>query len=137
SRDFPGTQRYQRLLDAIARIFPCDAAAILQLQDNVLRPLAVAGLSDDTLGRRFAVNEHPRLAHLLHSREPVRFPADSSLPDPYDGLVETEDHQLHVHDCMGVSLYIDDLPWGVLSLDAVRPGTFDAIHPVEARKRAV
>ncbi|MCK9506000.1 MAG: nitric oxide reductase transcriptional regulator NorR [Porticoccaceae bacterium] len=133
SRDFPGTQRYQRLLDAIARIFPCDAAAILQLQDNVLRPLAVAGLSDDTLGRRFAVNEHPRLAHLLHSREPVRFPADSSLPDPYDGLVETEDHQLHVHDCMGVSLYIDEKPWGVLSLDALQPGTFDAIDPVELR----
>jgi len=133
SRDLPGTQRYQRLLGAMARIFPCDAAAILELQGNVLKPLAVSGLSDDTLGRRFVVDEHPRLAHLLHSREPVRFPADSELPDPYDGLVETADHLLHVHDCMGVSLYIDEKPWGVLSLDAMQPGTFDAIDPIELR----
>jgi anaerobic nitric oxide reductase transcription regulator len=133
SRDLPEAQRYKRLLEAMRRIFPCDSTAILQLHGSTLKPLAVDGLSEDTLGRRFAVEEHPRLASLLHSREPVRFPADSPLPDPYDGLVDTDDHQLHVHDCMGVSLYIDDLPWGVLSLDAMRPGTFDAIDPVELR----
>ena len=131
SRDLPAEQRYQRLLETILRIFPCDAAVLLKLEGNSLRPLAINGLSVDTMGRRFVVNEHPRLAKLLHSRTPVRFAADSKLPDPYDGLVETHDHQLHVHDCMGVSLYIDEQPWGALTLDALQPGTFDDIDLLE------
>ncbi|OMH29464.1 nitric oxide reductase transcriptional regulator NorR [Motiliproteus sp. MSK22-1] len=133
SRDLPADKRYRRLLDAMLKIFPCDAAALLKLENNTLSPLAIDGLSQDTMGRRFAVEEHPRLARLLHSRQPVRFAADSDLPDPYDGLVETEDHLLHVHDCMGFSLYMDDTPWGVLTLDAMQPGTFDEMDPIELR----
>lgn len=121
--------RYQRLLDALRRIFPCDAAALLQLRDTVLYPLAVSGLSEDTLGRRFVVAEHPRLSRILLSREPVRF-ADTDLPDPYDGLVEDAPLQLPVHDCMGAALYIDNTPWGVLTLDALQLNTFDRIDPV-------
>jgi len=133
SQDLPSEQRYQRLLSAMQSSFPCDAAALLRLEGNYLTPLAVDGLSDDTMGRRFEVEDNPRLAHLLHSREPVRFAANSDLADPYDGLVETEDHLLHVHDCMGSSLYVDDEPWGVLTLDAMKPGTFDSIDPIELR----
>ena len=133
SHELPAEERYQRLLSAMQGSFPCDAAAILKLENNHLTPLAVDGLSDDTMGRRFEVDEHPRLARLLHSREPVRFAADSDLPDPYDGLVETEDQLLHVHDCMGSSLYLDDKPWGVLTMDALQTGTFDQIDPVELR----
>ncbi len=133
SREIPVEQRYKNLLSAMQRIFPCDAAALLQLDGHMLKPLAIDGLSDDTMGRRFVVEEHPRLARLLHSREPVRFAADSDLADPYDGLVHTEDHLLHVHDCMGASLYIDDQPWGVLTLDSLNPGSFDAIDPIELR----
>ncbi|MDD2711507.1 MAG: nitric oxide reductase transcriptional regulator NorR, partial [Simplicispira sp.] len=33
---------------------------------------------------------------------------------------------LPVHDCMGVALHIDGHPWGVLTLDALQTGTFDA-----------
>jgi len=133
SRDLPAAQRYRRLLEAMLRIFPCDAAALLRLEEQQLRPLAIEGLSDDTMGRRFAVAEHPRLARLLDSPAPVRFAADSDLPDPYDGLVGTDDQQLHVHDCMGFSLRIDERPWGVLTLDAMAPGTFDRIDPLELR----
>ncbi len=133
SSDLPASQRYRRLLEAMLRIFPCDAAALLQLEGAQLRPLAIEGLSDDTMGRRFIVSEHPRLAQLLQSRVPIRFAADSDLPDPYDGLVKAVDHQLHVHDCMGVSLYIDNKPWGVLTLDAMEPGTFDHIKSIELR----
>ncbi|HHJ18038.1 MAG TPA: nitric oxide reductase transcriptional regulator NorR [Gammaproteobacteria bacterium] len=133
SRDLPSEVRYKRLLDAMQSSFPCDAAALLKLENNHLTPLAVDGLSDDTMGRRFEVEEHPRLARLLHSREPVRFAADSDLPDPYDGLVETEDQLLHVHDCMGSSLYLDDKPWGVITMDALQTGTFDQIDPIELR----
>jgi anaerobic nitric oxide reductase transcription regulator len=133
SHDLPSEERYQRLLNAMQNSFPCDAAALLKLENNHLTPLAVDGLSDDTMGRRFEVDEHPRLARLLHSREPVRFAADSDLPDPYDGLVETEDQLLHVHDCMGSSLYLDDKPWGVITMDALQTGTFDQIDPIELR----
>jgi anaerobic nitric oxide reductase transcription regulator len=131
--DMPSAQRYRRLLDALSCVFPCDAAALLQLQGSVLVPLAIRGLSKDTAGRRFVIDEQPRLAKILLSREPVRFSADSELPDPYDGLVEDMQHNLHVHDCMGASLYIDDVPWGVLTLDALVPGVFDGIDALELR----
>lgn len=133
SREMPPRERYTRLVDGVRRHFPCDAVALLRLKDQQLRPLAVNGLSDDTLGRRFEVDEHPRLARILMSREPVRFPADSELPDPYDGLVDNLDGDIHVHDCLGVALYLDDTPWGVLTLDAMRPGVFDHLDPAELR----
>lgn len=133
SRAMPAQPRYSRLLDAVVKVFPCDAAALLKLQGSDLVPLAIRGLSSDTAGRRFSIDEQPRLARILLSREPVRFDADSELPDPYDGLVENMQHSLHVHDCMGVSLYVDDLPWGVLTLDALEPGVFDHIDANELR----
>lgn len=124
-------QRYQRLLEHLCRIFPCDASALLKFENEYLIPLAVNGLSEDTLGRRFAVSEHPRLAQILASDQSVRFAADSDLPDPYDGLIETDNDQLLVHDCMGVKLFIDGEAWGVLTMDALAPGTFDHIDPVQ------
>ncbi|WP_246589976.1 nitric oxide reductase transcriptional regulator NorR [Marinobacterium ramblicola] len=125
--------RFERLLEALLKAFPCDAAALLRLNGSVLIPLATRGLSDDTAGRAFQVEEHPRFAHILMSREPVRFAADSELPDPYDGLIDHVEERLHVHDCMGVALYIDEQPWGVLTLDALEPCVFDGIEPLELR----
>ena len=133
SQPLSAEQRYKRLISAFKRAFPCDASALLQLQGQQLQPLAIDGLSEDTLGRRFDVDHQPRLASILHSREPVRFAADCDLPDPYDGLITDIDEQLEVHDCMGAALYIDEKPWGVITLDALKPGTFDDIDPVELR----
>jgi len=127
TRSMTSDARYQRLLGAFAESFHCDAIALLELDGGVLVPRAVRGFSPDTLGRRFVVTEHPRLAQVLHSRAPVRFPADSALPDPYDGLVDGPDGHLYVHDCMGVALRIEDKTWGVLTLDTLQPGRFDAI----------
>ena len=42
-------------------------------------------------------------------------------------LVDGPDGHLYVHDCMGVTLRIEDTPWGVLTLDTLQPGRFDAI----------
>jgi len=126
-KDLPAQQRYQRLLTGLHKVFPFDAAAVLKLEGQFLRPLAMIGLSDDVLGRRFAINEHPRFQQALQSRSPLHFEANSDLPDPYDGLVENIDHQLDVHDCMGISLYIDNEPWGLLTLDAMEAGSFDKI----------
>ncbi len=122
-------ERYARLLDAFRRSFSCDAIALLQRDGQQLIPRAVQGLSPDTLGRRFVIQDQPRLAQILHSAEPVRFPADSALPDPYDGLVEKAGDHLYVHDCMGAALYIEGQPWGAVTLDALTPGSFDVIDP--------
>lgn len=132
SQQLAPEERYRRLLAALRRLFPCDAVALLQLHGTELVPVAVDGLSEDTLGRRFALTDQPRLARILLSAEPVRF-IDSELPDPYDGLVEGSPHSLAVHDCMGAALHIDGHPWGVLTLDAVEPGSFDRIQPAELK----
>lgn len=129
SKDMSSNERYQRLMDAWLTLVPSDACAILQLDGHQLTPRAANGFGTDMMGRHFAVEEQPRLANILHSRQYVRFDLDCDLPDPYDGLIPTEDGHLHVHDCMGASLYIDEQPWGVITLDALTPGTFDKVEP--------
>lgn len=132
SRDLPEHERYRRLLQAMRGLLPCDAAALLRLEGEWLVPLAVDGLSADTLGRRFRVSEHPRFQILLSRREPTRFASDSDLPDPYDGLVEglveADYPHLEVHDCMGCPLFVDEQPWGLVTLDALTPGQFQALE---------
>ncbi|MFZ6048883.1 nitric oxide reductase transcriptional regulator NorR [Pseudomonas sp. CR3202] len=125
SRELPERERYRRLLEALRGLLPCDATALLRLDGEQLVPMAVDGLSQDTLGRRFKVSEHPRLQALMENRGVTRFAADCGLPDPYDGLVEGHQEHLEVHDCMGCPLYLDDRPWGVLTLDAMDPSRFD------------
>ncbi|MDR6957195.1 anaerobic nitric oxide reductase transcription regulator [Pseudomonas brassicacearum] len=127
SRELPEGERYRRLLGALRALLPCDAAALLRLDGDCLVPLAVDGLSTDTLGRRFRVSEHPRFEALLANPQPTRFAADSDLPDPYDGLVEGLDEHLEVHDCMGCPLFVDERPWGLLTLDSLDSGRFEPI----------
>ncbi|MGE8392695.1 MAG: nitric oxide reductase transcriptional regulator NorR [Pseudomonas sp.] len=128
SRELPESERYRRLLQAMRSLLPCDAAALLRLDGEWLVPLAVDGLSTDTLGRRFKVDEHPRFAAILSREEPTRFASDSDLPDPYDGLVEGLHHQLEVHDCMGCPLFVDEQPWGLITLDALDPEQFQQVE---------
>ncbi|MGN6094221.1 MAG: nitric oxide reductase transcriptional regulator NorR [Luteibacter jiangsuensis] len=123
SVDLPNAERYRRLLATLRELLPCDASAILRLDGDTLVPLAVDGLSLDTLGRRFRVADHPRFAMLLASPGPTLFPADSPLPDPYDGLVAAAP-RLDVHDCMGCRLETGGQAWGLLTLDALEPGRF-------------
>lgn len=124
SRELSEEERYRRLLSALRTLIPCDAIALLRLEGGQLIPLAVDGLSADTLGRRFTLAEQPRLAALLASRRPTHFAADSELPDPYDGLIEAHPGQLEVHDCLGCPLFIDGQAWGLLTLDSLQPGRF-------------
>nr|WP_275298063.1 nitric oxide reductase transcriptional regulator NorR [Halomonas campisalis] len=124
--DLPSAVRLQRLVRTLREGFRCGAVCLLRLRDGVLAPVAVDGLVREALGRRFEVARHPRLATILTSRRTTLFPPDSTLPDPYDGLVEQRPGEpLHVHDCMGISLHVEGEPWGVLTLDALVAGTFD------------
>ncbi|MCY1409328.1 Nitric oxide reductase transcription regulator NorR2 [compost metagenome] len=126
SRELPDSERYRRLLEALRQLLPCDATALLRLEGDQLVPLAVDGLSPDTLGRRFKIAEHPRLQALLERHGPTRFAADCGLPDPYDGLVEGLHGHLEVHDCLGCPLFLDEQPWGLLTLDALDPERFSS-----------
>ena len=123
----PQAVRLQRLVGWLRTQFRCGAVALLRLEEDHLRPVAVDGLVGEALGRRFAVGQHPRLAAILARNEVTCFDHDSQLPDPYDGLLDAlVGEPLPVHDCMGVGLRIDGQPWGVLTLDALQTGTFDA-----------
>lgn len=127
SRELPDGERYRRLLEAVRALLPCDAAALLRLDGEWLLPVAVNGLSPDTLGRRFKVDEHPRFAQLLQAGGPMRFAPDSPLPDPYDGLVDGVHGHLPVHDCMGCTVLVGEKPWGVLTLDALARESFSRV----------
>lgn len=128
AQDLPEAERHRRLLETLRVLLPCDATAMLRLDGDWLVPLAVNGLSGDTLGRRFRVAEHPRFMQLLAAPGPVRFAADCGLPDPFDGLVEGVQGHLPVHDCMGCALRVDGRPWGVLTLDALDVGRFSRVE---------
>lgn len=119
--------RFRRLLAAVRRMVPCDAAALLALRDGVLVPVVVDGLQPEVVGRRFDPAEHPRLLRLLGAEGPVRF-TGSPLPDPFDGLfLEPSDIAALAHACMGCPLRIEGRVLGVLTVDAVDPGAFDDV----------
>ena len=119
--------RFDRLLDTVKKTITCDAVALLSYHGELLKPIALQGLSRDTLGRRFIINEHPRFKALCQSKTPIRFPADSVLPDPYDGLLIDREGDLPVHSCMGLPLYYEDQLLGLLTIDSLTPYVFDNI----------
>jgi anaerobic nitric oxide reductase transcription regulator len=121
-------QRYRRLLEALQRVIPFDAAALHRLDNDVLVPVASVGLSDDAMGRRFPIKDHPRLQIISRSREPVVFPSDCALPDPFDGLLACDQGSfMRVHACLGCPLWVGDSLIGVFTADAAEPRKFDAI----------
>ena len=125
--ELPNAVRLQRLVHTLREHFNCGAVGLLRLDGDSLRPLAAVGLVHEALGRRFVIAQHPRLAAIMASREPTWFEPDSRLPDPYDGLLDAHvGEPLPVHDCMGVSLYVEGQQWGALTLDALHAGTFDS-----------
>lgn len=133
--DLPAAVRYERLVITLQSHFGCQAVALLQLELEQLRPVAAVGLQQEVLGRRFLIEQHPRLRTILQSRQAVHFSPDSKLPDPYDGLVDGMLGQvLPVHDCMGISLYVDGKCWGVLTLDALQAGTFSRLTILELQR---
>jgi anaerobic nitric oxide reductase transcription regulator len=128
TRSLAAGDRYQRVLAAVRSAIPCDATALLALDGGDLVPLAVHGLAPQVLGMRFPLARHPRLDAIARSDGPVRFAADSGLPDPFDGLVSGAPHALHgVHDCLGCPLVVEGGVVGVLTADALAPGAFDGL----------
>ena len=121
------TDRFERLLNTVRKTVPCDAVVLLTRQGDRLKPLALQGLSPDTLGRRFEIDQHPRFQQICGSQTPVRFESDSPLPDPYDGLLLAMEGDLPVHSCMGLPLLFEGTLIGLLTLDSLTPNSFDDI----------
>ena len=119
--------RFERLLTTVRKTIPCDAVVLLARQGEQLKPLALQGLSSETLGRRFEIVEHPRFQKISQSTHPVRFESDSPLPDPYDGLLLAMEGDLPVHSCMGFPLLFEGSLIGLLTLDSLTPNSFDDI----------
>ena len=119
--------RFERLLTTVRKTVTCDAVVLLARQGDRLKPLALQGLSPDTLGRRFEIDQHPRFQQICSSQIPVRFESDSQLPDPYDGLSLAMEGDLPVHSCMGFPLLFEGSLIGLLTLDSLTPNSFDDI----------
>ncbi|ACY53983.1 sigma-54 interaction domain family [Vibrio antiquarius] len=125
--------RFDTLLTTIREILKCDASALLLYEDQHFKPLAINGLAKEVLGRRFSINQHPRLEAIARAGDIVRFPSNSDLPDPYDGLIPNHDDKLHVHSCIGLPLLIDDQLIGAITIDAFDPNQFDGLLNQELR----
>jgi len=121
-------ERYHRLLIALRRVIPYDAAALLRLDGEALVPIVSTGLSADAMGRRFSLEEQPRLEIICRSQEPVVFPSDSELPDPYDGLLAGDRGEFtRIHACLGCPLRVGEELIGALTADAAEARAFDGI----------
>ena len=143
SRELPDQLRYWRLLDAILSTLNCDAAALLALEastdqdaskvSKVLTPLAIDGLDDKLLEQRFSPEQHPRFAHWLQSPEPVYFPAESQLPNPFQAFLKAGDRRTGPRDSLGVPLHVAGKPWGLLCFNTRQADTLNKIDQQELR----
>ncbi len=125
--------RFDRLLATVRQLLGCDASALLAYDDKQFSPLAINGLTEDVLGRRFVITEHPRLEAIARAGDIVRFPADTELPDPYDGLIPSHTDQLKVHACIGLPLLAEQGLIGALTIDGLDPHQFDQFSDDQLR----
>jgi anaerobic nitric oxide reductase transcription regulator len=130
--DIGHPNRFSRLITTLRQLLGCDASALLRYEAHQFIPLAIDGLAKDVLGRRFALEGHPRLEAIARAGDIVRFPADSSLPDPYDGLIPGHE-SLKVHACLGLPLFAGQNLIGALTLDGMDAHQFDNYSDEELR----
>lgn len=130
--DIGHADRFSRLITTLRQILGCDASALLRYEAHQFVPLAIDGLAQDVLGRRFALEGHPRLEAIARAGDVVRFPADSDLPDPYDGLIPGHE-SLKVHACVGLPLFAGQTLIGALTLDGMDADRFDSFSDEELR----
>lgn len=128
TRALSASDRYGRLLSALRKVIPYDAAALMRLEKGDLVPVATKGLSADTMGRRFHVHSEPRLKVICEAQGPVRFAADDPSPDPFDGMLEGVPSGTHqIHSCLGSPLNVEGRLIGTLTTDALDPKAFDGL----------
>lgn len=129
------SDRHKRLLDALRKVIPFDAAALMRLEHNELVPIASRGLSGEAIERRYRIDANERLKAICAADGPIRFASDHPAPDPFDGLLEGDPSGKHrIHACMGAPLRVEGRLIGTLTADALDPTAFDGLdlHFIDA-----
>lgn len=128
SKEGPPAERFNRLWARLRKIIDFDASAVLMMEGEELRIVSSTGLGPEAKARSYRLSENPRFKVMVETKMPVIFPAESTLPDPFDGLLEGDEKILHpVHSCLGCPLIVDNLVVGCLTLDALRLHAFDSL----------
>ena len=71
--DIGHVDRFSRLIATLRQILGCDASALLRYEAHQFVPLAIDGLAQDVLGRRFGdVHEVVRMLDLVDEFDPLR-----------------------------------------------------------------
>jgi anaerobic nitric oxide reductase transcription regulator len=122
------SDRNQRLLESLRRVIPYDAATVMRLEGDSLLPVVTHGLAKSASGKPYRLRDHPRLEIICRAHEPVFFPSDTHLPDPFDGQLEHDEGAVHrIHACLGCPLLVHGELVGALTADALDPKAFDGI----------
>ena len=124
----------ESIFEKIVSATEIDAITYLEFDRKFLTPLAVAGLHIDVKGRRFDIDEHPRLLAFCSSVGPVHFDAGCTLPDPFDGLIPDVDFAKDVHDCLGCRVEIGGTVVGVVTMDALNQEVYKDDHLILIKK---
>ncbi|NLB64385.1 MAG: nitric oxide reductase transcriptional regulator NorR [Fibrobacter sp.] len=114
-------------LKSLNEFIPFDSAAVLMKNKGNLNVLASMGLKAEARVKKYPIAENPRFKMIIKSANPIVFPPDSTLADPFDHLLEITDFdsQGQVHSCLGCPLTVHNEVIGCLSLDALKPGVFN------------
>lgn len=120
--------RYRILLNHVLDLIPCDAACLLERRDHQYYALAYKGLVPAVANQIFDSQSHPRLQIIEKSKKPKVFPHDSTLPDPFDNLIDNKNvGYLDVHSCLGCPLIVNDEVVGILTADSLKPHQFNSL----------
>lgn len=121
--------RYQELLRIIRQALPYDASTLMIIENDTLIPVVSFGLTPEAISKNYDLKSNPRLEIIFNSKSPVRFPHDSKLPDPFDGMLNSDlDALENVHACLGCPLIVENKTIGIFTADALKPHAFEHIN---------
>ncbi len=113
-------------LDSLQGLVPHDLAAILALDEGVLKVLVARGRLANPAVREheLSLKNHPSIQRALATRRPVILEEHHHLDqegDPYDGILDLPSD----HSCMVVPLFNAERPLGIMTFDRKVCGTYD------------
>ena len=87
--ELPSNLRLQRLIGGLRAHFCCGPWPLLRLEEGHLRPVVVDRLVSESLGRRFAVHQHPGWRPFWRAwRSRPCLTTTASFPDPMTVLLD-------------------------------------------------